>query len=101
MLWRHGSCGGTEQQPRRLRPPLSHTVLWVEFALGKASIGDAGSGDGAAKVRMVSAAGADVITVSCEHLDIEASRAMLRMASVVVERCVPGALPSGSCQFAL
>ena len=84
------------QQPRHLAPPLSHTVLCEEFALGKAGIGDGGSEVGAAKVRMVSAAGAGVITVSYEHLDIEASRAMLRMAGLVVQRCVPGALPSGA-----
>ena len=82
-------------------PPHSHTVLCEEFALGKAGIGDAGSEVGAAKVRMVSAASTDVITVSCEHLDIEVGRALSRMARLVVGRCVPEALPSGSCRFAL
>ncbi len=50
---------------------------------------------------MVSAAGGDVITVSREHLDIEAARASTRMARLVVERCVPEALPSGPCRSAL
>ena len=76
-------------------------MLCEEFALGKAGIGGMDSGDGAAKVRMVSVAGGDVITVSREHLDIEAARASTRMARLVVERCVPEALPSGPCRSAL